>query len=603
MAETNPVQSQVRLRRSLTMLDYFMLAFTGMVGSGWLFAALGASGAMGPASLLSWVIAGIFFIFMVYPFAELGGLFPFTGSLARYNHYSHGIISNYFLAWAYTIGAITTVTVEAVAIVEYASFYVPAFWNSTLNVLTPLGLLVAALLILVFFAIQLVGVNVFGWFNRFITAWKILIPGLTIILLMALYFHPDYVIGKLPGGFAPYGYSAIFAGMITTGIVWAYEGFRQGLDYAGEGKNPQRDVPLGTILALIVTIILYILLETAFIGAINWKAAGVSPGDWQALASSDWTAHPFASEAMATGIPVLMGLAVLLLIDAIISPAGTLAVYFGTSGRNIYGLSRVGYIPKFFSQLHRKFQTPWIAFVVAAILGIAFLAPFPTWYAIMSYSAVMTVYGYLQVGITNHVLRRVAPDLKRPFKPPAWYIFYPLSFIVASLLIYWSGWSYVNAIIEGVILGFPLLILGPYRKEINFTSISSATFATVYWVVSVLTIVGWYLGWFSGLGVMMSFIIYWTIITLIQVLSLIYIWVRSKHPDAKAALWIPIYNLFLGVTSYIGSLGPLSTPLIPYPYDYITMAILSLIAYFIAVELGYEVKDLKEIKEKGLPIE
>jgi amino acid transporter len=54
---------------------------------------------------------------------------------------------------------------------------------------------------------------------------------------------------------------------------------RQGLEYADEGKNPQRDVPLGVISALIVTIILYILLKIAFIGAINWKAAGVSPGD------------------------------------------------------------------------------------------------------------------------------------------------------------------------------------------------------------------------------------------------------------------------------------------------------------------------------------
>ena len=395
------------------MTDYFMLPLTGMVGSGWLFAVLGASGAMGPASILSWIIAGIFFIFMVFPFAELGGLFPFSGYLARYNHYSHGVISNYLLAWAYTLSAIATLAVEAVAIVEYASYYVPQFWNSTLNVLTPLGLLVAAVLI-AFFFIQVIGVNIYGWFNRFITAWKILIPGLTIMLLIALYFHPDYVIGKLPGGFVPYGYSAIFAGMVTTGIVWAYEGFRQGLEYAGEGKNPQRDVPLGVTSALIVTIILYILLEIAFIGAINWKAAGVSPGDWQALASGDWSAHPFVSEAMATGIPILMGLAVLLLIDAAASPAGTLAVYVGTSGRNLYGMSRVGYIPRFFSQIHRRFQTPWVALLVATVIGIAFMAPFPTWYAIMSYSTVMTVYGYLQVGISNHVLRKVAPDLNRP---------------------------------------------------------------------------------------------------------------------------------------------------------------------------------------------
>jgi amino acid transporter len=599
----NTTQPQVRLRRALTLTDYFMLPLTGMVGSGWLFAALGASGAMGPAAILSWIIAGVLFIFMVFPFAELGGLFPFSGSLARYNHYSHGTISNYLLAWAYALGAITTVSVEAVAIVEYASYYVPEFWNSTLNVLTPLGLFTAATLILLFFVIQLIGVNIFGWFNRFITAWKILIPGLTIILLIALYFHPDHVVGKLPGGFAPYGYPAIFAGMITSGIVWAYQGFRQGLEYAGEGKNPQRDVPLGTILAFITTIILYVLLEIAFIGAINWKAAGVSPGDWQALASSDWAAHPFVSEAMATGIPILMGWAIFLLVDAIISPAGTLAVYVGTSGRNLYGMSRVGYIPRFFSQIHRRFQTPWVALLVATVIGIAFMAPFPTWYAIMSYSTVMTVYGYLQVGISNHVLRRVAPDLNRPFKTPAWYIFYPVSFIVASLLIYWSGWSYVNAIIAGVILGFPLLLLGPYRSEIRLTQGAAIIFAVAYWIATALVIAGWYLGWFSVLGPLPSFAIYWTLITLIQVLSLLYVWLKSRHPDAKAAFWIPIFNVFLGTISYIGSLGPLSTPIIPYPWDYITFAILSLITYFIAVQLGYETKDLKEIKQKGLPIE
>ncbi|MGC9179891.1 MAG: APC family permease [Vulcanisaeta sp.] len=596
-------QSQVRLRRALTLTDYFMLPLTGMIGSGWLFAALGAAGAMGPAAILSWIIAGILFIFMIFPFAELGGLFPFSGSLARYNHYSHGTISNYLLAWAYTLGAITTVSVEAVAIVEYASYYVPQFWNSELSVLTPLGLVVAAALILLFFTIQLIGVNIYGWFNRFITAWKLLVPGLTILLLIALYFHPDYVVGKLPGGFAPYGYPAIFAGMITTGIVWAYQGFRQGLEYAGEGKNPQRDVPLGTILAFIVTMIVYILLEIAFIGAVNWEAAGVKPGDWQALASSEWQAHPFVSEAMATGIPILMGFALILLIDAIISPAGTLAVYVGTSGRNVYGMSRVGYIPEFFSQIHRKFQTPWVALTVATVIGIAFMAPFPTWYAIMSYSTVMTVYGYLQVGITNHALRKIAPDLRRPFNPPAWYIFYPLSFIVASLLIYWSGWSYVSVMIAGVMLGFPLLLLGPYRSELKLTRISSVVFAVVYWIVSSLLITGWYLNWFASLGMIGSFVTYWTLITLVQVISLLYLWFRSKHPDIRAAFWVPIYNVLLGIISYIGSLGPLSTPLVPYPWDYVVAAILSLIVYFIAINLAYETKDLKQIKEKGLPIE
>lgn len=85
--------NQPRLRRSLTAADYFMLSITGMIGSAWLFTPLGGAAGMmgGPAAILSWVIAGLFFIFMVFPFAELGGLFPFSGSLARYNHYSHAL--------------------------------------------------------------------------------------------------------------------------------------------------------------------------------------------------------------------------------------------------------------------------------------------------------------------------------------------------------------------------------------------------------------------------------------------------------------------------------------------------------------------------------
>ncbi|WP_143701223.1 APC family permease [Vulcanisaeta thermophila] len=595
---------QVRLRRALTVLDYFMLSLTGMVGSGWLFAALGAAGYMGPAAILSWVIAGILFIFMVFSFAELGGLFPFSGALARYNHYSHGVLSNYILAWAYALGAITTVSVEAIAIVEYASYYAPALWNSKLGVLTPLGVAAAAALIMAFLLIQVIGVNIYGWFNRFITAWKLIVPLTTVILLMALYFHPDYVVGHLPGGFAPYGYAAVFSGMITSGIVWAYQGFRQGLEYAGEGKNPQRDVPLGVITAILVTVLLYILLQIAFIGAVNWQAAGVKPGDWQALASSDWQAHPFVSEAVATGIPLLIAFSYILLSDAVISPAGTLAVYVGTAGRNLYGMGRMNYIPSLFSRIHTRFQTPWIALLIGSIIALAFLVPHPEWYTVMSYSTVATLYGYLMAGITNHALRRLAPDLRRPFNPPAWQLFYPLSFLVAVLLIYWSGWSYVNALIITVLIGLPLLILGPYRDAMKMTRRSSVAFAIIYWVLLTLIVLTWYLGWLSGLGPILSFIAYWISLSLLQVGVMVYLWFKSGgHPDVKAASWIPPFNILIGAISYIGSLGPLSTPLIPYPWDYLVITLITLAIYYYAVRVAYETPDLREIKLRGLPIE
>jgi amino acid transporter len=54
----------------------------------------------------------------------------------------------------------------------------------------------------VFFAIHFLGVQVFGWFNRVVTAWKLTVPALTVVLLMLLYFHTKNFTGA-PGASSP----------------------------------------------------------------------------------------------------------------------------------------------------------------------------------------------------------------------------------------------------------------------------------------------------------------------------------------------------------------------------------------------------------------
>ncbi|MDP8002709.1 MAG: APC family permease [Caldisphaera sp.] len=586
----------VKLRRFLGLTDIFMLSLTGMIGSAWLFSALGILPYAGPAAILTWIIAGILFVFMVFGFGELGGVFPFSGSLARYNHYTHGIFSNYLLSWAYFLGAVTTVSVEAIAIVTYASAYIPRIYNSTTGLLTPLGVLFAVGLVALFVVIQLVGINVYGWFNRIITAWKFIIPLLTVILLILMYFHPSNIV-KMPGGFTPYGTAAIFAAMVPSGVVFAYEGFRQGLEYAGETKNPQRDVPLGTILAIIVVILIYVLLQIAFIGGINWKAADVSVGNWSALASSSWSGHPFYSELLATGIPILIGFGIILLIDAAISPAGTLAVYVGSSARNIYGMARVEYIPKFLSGLHKRFRTPWIAILLTFVLAVIFMLPIPSWYFVVSLSSLLTVYNYLTVGITNHALKNLAPNIKRPYKVPAWYILYPLGFIAAAMLVYWSGWTLINTVVIAVIAGLPLVLFGPYKKKLGLSTKEVSILSVILWIVLAIVVAGYELSW----PLLSYFPIYWALISLIQVGALFYLYLRSHHRSVKATWWLIIFNILSGIISYYGSLGP--SPLIHYPYDYVVFAIMSLIVYFIGIKTAYLTNDLKEIIEKGLPEE
>jgi Amino acid transporters len=160
----------------------------------------------------------------------------------------------------------------------------------------------------------------------------------------------------------------------------------------------------------------------------------------------------------------------------------------------------MGYIPKAFASVHREFRTPWVALLAASVIAMVFLVPHPEWYAVMSYSVTVTLYGYLMGGVTNHALRRLAPELKRPFNPPAWQVFYPLSFVVSSLLIYWSSWPYVDAAIVSMLIGLPLLLLGPYKGSMGMSRAEAAAFSAVYWALLAVAVAAWHLGWLSGLG-------------------------------------------------------------------------------------------------------
>lgn len=258
----------VRLRKSLSSLDIFLISFTGMVGSGWLLGVLAGNEYAGPPGIIvTWVIGGVFFMVLAIIFSELGTMFPFSGSLVRFNHYSHGPpISNFFLGWAYLIGAIATPPVEAAALTGFISSFVPGLYNSKVSLLTPpLGVLVAVAILGTFTFIQYVGVNVFGKANAGMTWFKIAAIILTIIFALSLIFHASNFF-QYRGGFLPYGGSSLFAALVPSGVVFSYEGFRQGLDYAGETRNPKRSVPIGMLGAITAAMAVYILLQLAFTG-------------------------------------------------------------------------------------------------------------------------------------------------------------------------------------------------------------------------------------------------------------------------------------------------------------------------------------------------
>uniref|UniRef100_UPI0026318FE0 APC family permease n=1 Tax=Ferroplasma sp. TaxID=2591003 RepID=UPI0026318FE0 len=451
----NSKSQDKKLKKSLNTWDLYFLSLGGIIGSGWLFAAAAAASTTGPASIISWIIGGVLVLFIALVYAELGGMIPRSGAISRYGHYSHGGVAGLFFGWTYFLSAVSVPAIEAEAVITYASSYISGLSYTAPNpidpaasvaLLTGLGIVLAGILIVAFYGLNYAGVRIMGKTNTGMTWWKLIIPSVTIVMLAFLVFHSSNFTSPALGGFLPSHNSAtIFEAVSTDGIVFSFLGFRQALDYGGEAKTPQKSIPRATIFSVLTGIVVYILLQVVFIGAIN-PTKLASAGGWLGLASSSSTyasgviSAPFAFLAKSSGIFALVVLTYILYADAYVSPAGTLNVYAGTSTRTLFGLAEIGYFPKALSRVSKKTRVPVLPIILSVIIGLIFLAPFPSWYALVGLITGATAFTYIVGGSALMVFRKEAESLKRPFKLPFATILAPIAFVGATLIVYWSGW-------------------------------------------------------------------------------------------------------------------------------------------------------------------
>lgn len=523
------------LKRELSFLDLTMSSLGAIIGSGWLFAAFTAAYIAGPSAIFSWVIGGLIVLLIGLVYAELGSMIPEAGGIARYPQYSHGHLTSFIVGWAAIIAYASVPAVEAEATVQYMSHFFPALYvNSTL---TTSGLIFAGVLIVAFFVINYLGIRVFARINTPLTIWKFFMPTLTIIVLIVVGLHGANF-SKI-GGFMPMKSSGMLGAVASAGIVFSYLGFRQAVDLAGEAKNPQRDVPRALIVSLVIGIILYTLLQIVFIGAMPTDLLGKG---WAALVSNAKVAGaPFAQLAIFAG---LSWLAALLFVDAFLSPAGTGSIYLASTTRVLDALGRNGYLPKKMTKINPKTGVPSIALTVGAIISLIFLAPFPAWQSLVAIISGATVFTYMVGPISAAVFRKTLPDMPRPIRLWGLHWIAPLAFIGASLIIYWDGWVSDEKLL-GIIFGGVILYL---------------------------------------------------IISAIVPRSI----AQPSAQSYKSSIWMVVYLLFMLAMSYYGS-GVFGAPanhgkgFIPYPWDLVVIAVVSLGFYYWGVASGYRSKAADEM--------
>jgi len=455
-----------------------MISLGSIIGSGWLLGALTAAKVAGGASLLSWILGGAVLALLALVHAELGSTYPVSGGTARFPFMTFGALGGFTGGWMAWLQAVTIAPIEVEATLGYLNSRFTSLNLINANgTLDGRGILIGAGFMLVFAIINTLGVRWLAETNSIAVIWKLLIPTITIIALLATVFHyHNFTAG---GGFAPFGFHGIFAAL-PLGIVFALEGFEQAIQVGGEAENPQRNIPRAVIGSMIIGTLIYLLLEVAFVGALN--PANLVHG-WATPISGVKAFGPYATLATTAG---LGWLSTLLIIDSVISPAGTGLVYIGTSSRLSYGLGRNDYFPRSISRISKR-GVPFVSICIAFVVGMLTFLPFPSWAGLVGLVTSATVIMYAMAPLSLAGLRKQDPDRPRAYRLPAASVLCPLSFICANLIVYFAGFSTVFWLYVLVAVGF--LIFGIYQ-----VSLPAQRRTIIDWHAAV-----WILPWLAGL--------------------------------------------------------------------------------------------------------
>lgn len=466
-----------QLSRRLSPVTLFLLSMNGIIGSGWLFAPLYAAKIAGPAAIISWIIGGVAAILIAFTFAELSTMLPVAGGTAHIPQLSHGIIVSFILSWIAWITSLMLAPIEVQAVLQYAAIFFPSLMleHNGVPSLTLIGYLWAAILMVFLCVMNAVSFRGLVRFNFLLCVVKFSVMLLTIFAIINVRFNPTNFNGLLSSVHSMSGWQAIFSAVATSGIVLAFNGFKSGVELAGETKNLSVAIPLSTVGCVFTCLLLYVALQICFIGALDKET--LSHG-WQQLSFAG-DLGPFVGLAATLGLVWLLNL---LYLNAVVSPLGAGLIYVTATARILYAMSRIGYVPKFLSKVNKQHFPIW-AIVVNFCFGMLSFLPLPGWQAMVNFLISAIVITYAMGPIALICLRRSLPDKKRPFKLPFAYPICWLAFYSCNLFSYWTGWNTISKLALILLLGFVIFAIAAIRGVVKITQ---HEIKTAFWMVPYL---------------------------------------------------------------------------------------------------------------------
>lgn len=449
------------LQRTVGFWGLMFVSLGSIIGSGWLLSALTASETAGPAAIISWALAAVMLTVLALVYAELGATYPVAGGTGRFPYFSHGPLAGFVAGWSSWLQAVLIAPIEVLAAIAYANSltWVQENFNmiyqsgSKEGLLNGLGLVVATIGMALFTGMNLAGAHFMAESNSIVVIWKTAVPLLAIIVIAASSFHwGNFHSGE--GGFMPYGIHGVFAAL-PLGVVFALQGFEQAVQLAGEARDPKKDMSRAIIVAMAIGGTIYVLLQFVFIAAVN--PVDIAQG-WTSPLGPNASADQGAWHTLAVAVGAGW-LAAIIVIDGVVSPAGTGIVYVGTSARLSYALGEEREMPAVLASVNKK-GTPVVSILLAFVIGLAAFGPFPQWSKLVNVVTGTTAIMYAFAPISLAALRKRDPDRPRTYVMPLSSILTPAAFCFASLLLYWGGFQTLWKIDLALILGVILFAIG-----------------------------------------------------------------------------------------------------------------------------------------------
>ena len=435
---------EIRLKKSLGWLSLTSLGIGAVIGSG-IFTIVGTAIAgqklevssvlnapllqyliyhsksfgrpgAGPAIAISFVLVAIVCAFASVCYAELAAMIPIAGSAYTYTYATMGELIAWIIGWdlilEYAVSNMAVSVGFSAHMVDLLDWFgvhpnprwiSPAYLPSGLSDLAGnmlygpgwhFGFNWPAFIIVMLLSVVLVrGIRESAETNNIMVLLKI-IAILVFVGFASRFIHPANY-----HPFAPNGWPGILTGGSI--VFFTYIGFDSVSTAAEECNRPQRDLPIGIIATLLVCTVLYIAVVVVLTGLVPWQTLR---DDAAPVVNTLKKLH-FSSVRLIVLLGALMGM------------ISSLLVFQLGQARVWFAMSRDGLLPRAFSKVHPRFQTPHVSTWIA---GLAVGIPAGVWDigTFADLSNIGTLFAFIVASAGVLVLRRTQPDRARGFRAP-----------------------------------------------------------------------------------------------------------------------------------------------------------------------------------------